>query len=83
MIRTVKGELDEIDSFIDWKMTVDNNLLEHIKNKTILMLLSQGFLPLFNSESKRSKKKSLIVNSSLAKGNKTIIPKGPYALLLA
>lgn len=56
MIRTVKGELDEIDSFIDWKMhmTVDNNLLEYIKNKTILMLLSQGFLPLFNSESKRS-----------------------------
>lgn len=35
MIRTVKGELDEIDSFIDWKMTVDNNLLEYIKNKTI------------------------------------------------
>lgn len=54
MIRTVKGELDEIDNFIDWKMTVDNNLLEYIKNKTILMLLSQGFLPLFNSESKRS-----------------------------
>lgn len=54
MIRTVKGELDEIDSFIGWKMTVDNNLLEYIKNKTILMLLSQGFLPLFNSESKRS-----------------------------
>lgn len=54
MIRTVKGELDEIDSFIYWKMTVDNNLLEYIKNKTILMLLSQGFLPLFNSESKRS-----------------------------
>lgn len=54
MIRTVKGELDEIDSFIDWKMTVDYNLLEYIKNKTILMLLSQGFLPLFNSESKRS-----------------------------
>lgn len=54
MIRTVKGELDEIDSFIDWKMTVDNNLLEYIKIKTILMLLSQGFLPLFNSESKRS-----------------------------
>lgn len=53
MIRTVKGELDEIDSFIDWKMTVDNNLLEYIKNKTILMLFSQGFLPLFNSESKR------------------------------
>lgn len=39
MIRTVKGELDEIDSFIDWKLTVDNNLLEYIKNKTILMLL--------------------------------------------
>lgn len=54
MIRTVKGELDEIDSFIDWKMTVDNNLLEYIKNKTISMLLSQDFLPLFNSESKRS-----------------------------
>lgn len=54
MIRAVKGELDEIDSFIDWKMTVDNNLLVYIKNKTILMLLTQGFLPLFNSESKRS-----------------------------
>lgn len=54
MIRTVKGELDEIDSFIDWKMTKDNNLLEYIKNKTILMLFSQAFVPLFNSESKRS-----------------------------
>lgn len=40
MIRIVKGEFDEIDSFIDWKMIVDNNLLEYIKNKIILMLLS-------------------------------------------